>query len=209
MHANKKIKGGLFIVFEGIDGTGKSSQCKLLNQTLSELGYDVHLDKEPSDHKYGAILRQSATTGRLSPEQELEYFHLDRKMHVEELIQPAKESGEVVILDRYYFSTMAYQGQRGFNPEQLRAQNEAFAPKPDLLFILDLPAEISLERIGGRGDEANAFEGKESLQYCREIFLGVSEEPFAHVIDSRQTIEEVHQEILTIVNATLNDLGSA
>ena len=204
MQTNKTIENGLFIVFEGIDGTGKSSQCKLLHQALLDLGYTVHLDKEPSDQKYGAIVRQSATTGRLSPEKELEYFHLDRKMHVEELINPAKTAGEIVILDRYYFSTMAYQGQRGFDPKELRKQNEAFAPKPDLLFILDLPVEISLERIGGRGDTANEFEQKDALQYCRDTFLGVANEPFAHVIDTQVTIEEVHAAVMEVVRKALS-----
>lgn len=204
MNPNNKVSNGLFIVFEGIDGTGKSSQCKLLEQALLAQGYPVHLDKEPSDQKYGAILRQSATSGRLSPEQELEYFHLDRKMHVDELITPAKAAGEIVVLDRYYFSTMAYQGQRGFDPQELRKQNEAFAPQPDLLFILDLPVDISLERIGGRGDDANEFEGRKPLQYCRDIFLSVSDEPYAHVIDSQQSIAEVHQQVLRIVQSKLS-----
>jgi len=199
--ANKEINGGLFIVFEGIDGTGKSTQSKQLAETLSNLGYTVHHDREPSDNHYGAIVRSSAETGRMSPEKELEYFHLDRKMHVEELINPAKQAGEVVVLDRYYFSTMAYQGQRGFDPQKLRIENEAFAPQPDLLFILDLPVEVSLERIGGRGDTANAFEQADALQFCRDIFLGVADEPFSHVIDCQQSIEQVQQNILDICQA--------
>ena len=198
MTQQKRVKDGLFIVFEGIDGTGKSSQCKLLTRALLDLGYKVHADKEPSDQKYGAIVRASADTGRLAPEQELEYFHLDRKMHVDDLINPAKNAGEIVILDRYYFSTMAYQGQRGFSPQALRAKNEAFAPKPDLLFILDLPVDISLERIGSRGDTANEFEQKDALQFCRDIFLSVANEPYAHVLDSRQSIEQIHQSIVAI-----------
>lgn len=201
----KKIQGGLFIVFEGIDGTGKTTQCKQLNDALKSLGYLVHLDKEPSDKKYGAIVRQSAETGRLSPEKELEYFHLDRKMHVEELIHPAKAAGEIVILDRYYYSTVAYQGQRGFDPEDLRKENESFAPAPDLLIILDLPVEISLERIGARGDTANAFEQKDALQFCRDTYLSFAAEPYAHVIDSSQSKEEIHQQILAIVTQTLSN----
>lgn len=195
MTDSKKIEGGLFIVFEGIDGTGKSTQCKLLAEHLSSLGYIVHLDKEPSDEKYGAILRNSATTGRLSPEQELEYFHLDRKMHVEELINPAKEKGEIVILDRYYFSTVAYQGQRGFDPEELLRENKSFAPAPDILFILDLPVEESLKRIGKRG-EVTEFETAESLQYCRDTYLRFKDEPYAKVINSDQSIEAMHEEIV-------------
>lgn len=189
---------GLFIVFEGIDGAGKSTQCRLLLERLIAEGHTVHFDREPSDGIYGRQVRESATTGRLSPEQELELFHKDRKQHVDELILPAKARGEVVILDRYYFSTMAYQGQRGFDPQSLREQNEAFAPQPDLLFILDLPVEVSIQRIGARGEERTEFEKRESLEFCRKIYLGLSNEPFTHIIDCTQDIESIQQEIAQI-----------
>lgn len=194
---NKTINSGLFIVLEGIDGTGKTTQCQLLHKALKELGYTVHLDKEPSDQKYGAIVRASATTGRLSPEQELEYFHLDRKMHVEELINPARKKGEFVILDRYFYSTLAYQGQRGFDQNELLKTNLSFAPHPDILFILDLPIKESLSRISQRGDQANEFEQEESLEYCRNTYLSFANEPYAKVVSSLQSIQEIHQQILS------------
>lgn len=196
---SNQVKGGLFIVLEGIDGTGKSTQCRLLYEKLLSLDYTVHLDKEPSDKKYGAIVRESAETGRLSPDQELEYFHLDRKMHVEELITPAKQAGEIVILDRYYFSTIAYQGQRGFDPEELLRENESFAPAPDLLIILDLSVETSLERIGTRGDTANEFEQKDALQYCRDTYLSFADRAYAKVISSDQQISLIHDQITACV----------
>lgn len=189
---------GLFIVIEGIDGTGKSTQAKMLKQALEKAGQTVILDREPSDGPYGKILRDSATTGRLSPQEELDLFHKDRKHHLDELILPALERGETVILDRYYFSTMAYQGQRGFNQEEIRQTNLSFAPNPDLLFILDLPVDQARERIGVRGDTTNEFETSEALQYCRDTFLSVSDEEFAHIIDSSQTIEDIHLKMLDI-----------
>lgn len=194
-HSSQHFTGGLFIVFEGIDGTGKSTQCQLLAEALQKSGWIVHLDKEPSDLHYGAILRQSANSGRLSAEQELEYFHLDRKMHVKELISPAKARGEIVILDRYYFSTVAYQGQRGFDPDELLKENEGFAPKPDILFILDLAVEDSLKRIGKRGT-VTEFETSESLEYCRQTYLKFANEPYAKVISSLQSVESIHEEVL-------------
>ncbi len=187
---------GLFIVIEGIDGTGKSTQAKMLKRALEEAGQTVILDREPSDGPYGKILRDSATTGRLSPQEELDLFHKDRKHHLEELILPALQRGETVILDRYYFSTMAYQGQRGFDQQEIRATNLSFAPNPDILFILDLCVDIARERIGVRGDTTNEFEKRDALQYCRDTFLSVSHEEFAHVIDSSQTIDEIHQQML-------------
>jgi len=194
----KRDDSGLFIVIEGIDGTGKSTQAKMLQQALQKAGRTVILDHEPSDGPYGKILRESATTGRLSPQEELDLFHKDRKHHVDELIMPALKRGETVILDRYYFSTMAYQGQRGFDKNEIRETNLSFAPNPDILFILDLDVDQARERIGVRGDTTNEFEKRDALQYCRDTFLSVSNENFAHVIDSSKSIEKIHQELVNI-----------
>ncbi|MCB1130859.1 MAG: dTMP kinase [Verrucomicrobiae bacterium] len=184
-------KPGHLIILEGIDGTGKSTQAKRLGAWFEARGREVVLGREPTDGPWGRKLRESAATGRLSPEDELEYFLKDRRQHVEEVIQPALDAGKVVILDRYYFSTMAYQGARGFDPAEIRRKNEEFAPRPDLLVILDLDVETALERIGSRGDTANEFEKRESLQRCREIFLSLADEPFARVVDSGSSLDDV------------------
>ncbi len=189
---------GLFIVIEGIDGTGKSSQSKLLKSALEKAGHTVVLDREPSDGPYGKTLRATATSGRLLPQEELDLFHQDRRHHLESVILPALNRCETVILDRYYFSTMAYQGQRGFDPEDIRKTNLSFAPNPDILFILDLPVEQALERIGTRGDDTNDFEKHDALQFCRDIFLSVRHEKFAHVIDASLSMEDVHQQMLKV-----------
>ncbi|MGL5020052.1 MAG: dTMP kinase, partial [Luteolibacter sp.] len=125
--------------------------------------------------------------------------------HVEELIAPSLAAGKVVILDRYYFSTMAYQGARGFDPAEIRRRNEAFAPLPDLLLLMDLEVEISLERIGGRGDVANEFEKRENLERCREIFLSLKNEPFARVIDSSGSLDEVTRQLIRVVTPCAAD----
>ena len=190
---------GLFIVIEGIDGTGKSTQTRRLAEWLTSQGHEVVLSREPTDGPWGKKLRESASTGRLSPEDELQYFLNDRRQHVDELITPALAAGKVVILDRYYFSTMAYQGARGFDPAEIRRKNEAFAPVPDLLLILDLEVDNALQRIGSRGDTANEFEKRENLERCREIFLSLKDEQFARVIDSNGTLDEVAARILEAV----------
>lgn len=194
---NKK-KRGLLIVVEGIDGTGKSSQVKMLADALRAHGESVLQDSEPSDGPFGKILRASMTEGRLSPQDELDLFHKDRKQHIDDVILPALEQGTHVVLDRYYFSTMAYQGANGFDVAELRATNESFAPAPDLLFILDLDADSALDRIGARGDEANEFEQRNTLQFCRDVFLSVQNEQYTHVIDSSSSIERIHSELLTL-----------
>jgi dTMP kinase len=186
----------MFIVLEGIDGTGKSTQARRLGEWFKAQGREVVLSREPTDGPWGRKLRESAASGRLSPDDELRYFLNDRRQHVDEVIAPALAAGKVVILDRYYFSTMAYQGARGFDPREIRRLNEEFAPVPDLLIILDLPVEEAHRRIGGRGDTANEFEKLESLVCCREIFLSLTNESFVRVIPSTGTLDEVHAAIV-------------
>jgi dTMP kinase len=189
------MKRGHLIVLEGIDGTGKSTQTKRLGVWMESLGHTVVLSREPTDGPYGSKLRASAATGRLSIQEELGLFLKDRRDHVETLIAPNLADGRSVILDRYYFSTMAYQGARGLDPVEIRHTNEAFAPQPDLLLILDIDVDVSHQRIGLRGDAVNEFEQEETLERCREIFLALKDEPFARVIDASRTLDEVSQSI--------------
>ncbi len=189
------LLSSMFIVFEGIDGTGKSTQVKLLAEALRAKGREVIVSKEPTDGPHGTRLRQSAETGRLSAQEELDLFHLDRREHVETLIRPALARGAVVILDRYYFSTMAYQGIRGFNPTEIRRINEEFAPLPDLVFVLELDLDTALSRIGVRDGEANEFEQRDALQQCHDVFASLDDE-FIRRIDAGQSPDNVHAEIL-------------
>jgi dTMP kinase len=139
--------------------------------------------------------------GRLTPGEELDLFIKDRRDHVESLIQPALKRGEVVILDRYYFSTIAYQGARGHDPEALRALNESFAPAPDLLIVLDLHPAQSLERIrGGRGESPDTFEVPELLMKSRDIFLRLAAQlSFAHVIDAALESDTIADQVSALV----------
>jgi dTMP kinase len=186
---------GTLIAIEGIDGTGKSTQARRLADWFTAQGREVVLSREPTSGPWGQKLRESAASGRLSPSDELDYFLKDRSQHVEELIAPALAAGKVVILDRYYFSSMAYQGCRGFDPAEIRRLNEAIAPVPDLLLILDLEVDAALARIGARGDTANEFEKRDSLQQCRDIFLSLKDEPFARIIPCDCPLDEVTQRL--------------
>ncbi len=197
------MPAGLFIVIEGIDGTGKSTQASRLGEWFQSQGREVVLSREPTDGPWGKKLRESASTGRLSPEDELQYFLNDRRQHVDELIKPALADGKVVILDRYYFSTMAYQGARGFDPLEIRKRNEEFAPVPDLLLILDLDVDTAHTRIGVRGDTTNEFEKRENLMRCREIFLSLKDESFVRVIDSEGTLDEVAAKVREAVDSAV------
>lgn len=141
---------GFLIVFEGIDGVGKTTHAHRLAASLRGLGWQVEVRKEPTDGPHGKRLRQSGETGRMSAAEELELFLKDRREHVDTQIEPGLAAGKIMILDRYYFSTMAYQGARGFDPEEIRRQNEQFAPRPDCLLIMTAPLGEALGRINER-----------------------------------------------------------
>ena len=167
----RPIPGGLLIAVEGIDGAGKTTVAATLAQWCGERGLLCALSKEPTSLDSGQCLRESAATGRLTLEQELELFHKDREEHAARSIKPALESDAIVILDRYYWSTAAYQGARGANVRDVIEFNETNFPLPDLVLLLDLPVESGQKRIRVRGDQPNAFEDAGALEKCREIFL--------------------------------------
>ena len=194
---------GFIVAFEGIDGSGKTTHSRLLAEWLVEKGHEVLVEHEPTQGPWGRKLRESGSSGRLSPQQELDYFIEDRKQHVTEVILPAVSSGKNVVLDRYYFSNMAYQGTRGLDIDEIRRINEEFAPKPDLLLILDIEVDEALARIGARGDIANEFEKKENLERCREIFLSLAKESFVEIIPTKTSSDEVESEIRRIVEKRL------
>ena len=160
------------------------------------------LSYEPTHGQWGKQLRNSMTEGRLNPTKELELFMKDRKEHVETLIQPSLNAGKVVILDRYYYSTMAYQGARGFDPQVIRERNETFAPQPDLLLILDLDVDTAHQRIGSRGDTTNEFEQRGTLIKCREIFLAMQDEKCVRVIDATADMNTVTGRIRDAVESS-------
>ena len=181
---------GFLLVLEGIDGSGKSTLVFQLAAWLRGLGREVITSREPTDGPHGAALRQSAKTGRLTLEAELELFLKDRAEHVATLIIPALDRGSVVILDRYYFSTAAYQGARGLDPQAIVIANEKFAPIPDLVLLLDLDPASGAARIQRRGDAPDDFEALDYQREVRRIFLSL-ERPFIRRIDATGGAEAV------------------
>jgi len=179
------------IVIEGPDGAGKSTLQRGLAALLSARGITVVQSREPTNGPHGTALRQAALTKRLAPEQELELLLKDRRAHVDAVIAPALARGEWVILDRYYFSTIAYQGAAGLDLAMLQAVNEAFAPPPDVLLLLDLPVAESLKRIKARGAASDEFERPSTLKHVREIFLSFASLPYAAVLDACMRPEEL------------------
>jgi dTMP kinase len=194
---------GQLIVIEGPDGAGKSTLQRALAERLRQLGQSVVVSKEPTDGPHGAALRQAARTVRLAPERELELLLLDRRAHVEQLIQPALARGTWVILDRYYFSTIAYQGAAGLDQAHLQSVNESFAPKPDALLILDLSFEHAQKRMQGRG-AMDDFERESTQRRVREIFLSFANLPFAHVIDATAGTDTVFKRAWEVICSLQN-----
>ncbi|MDO4410734.1 MAG: dTMP kinase [Akkermansia sp.] len=196
------IRNGRLVVFEGIDGTGKSTHIKYLRAYLEEKGIEVVQSYEPTHGQWGKKLRDSASTGRLSIEEEVELFLKDRREHVESLIGPALERGAWVLLDRYYLSMMAYQGARGVNTTEIRRMNEEFAPIPDAVVWLDIPVSVALERIGNRGG-LDAFETEAGLTACREVFASIHE-PWMLRVDGDGTQEVVAERVRAALAPMLN-----
>jgi dTMP kinase len=194
-----RLKKGLLVVFEGIDGSGKSTQARRLVRKLRALGYEVVSLREPTRGKWGrAIKRLAKTEGSLTPDEELDLFVRDRGENVQKSIKPALAAGNIVILDRYYFSTVAYQGAKGIDPARIRRLNEGFAVKPDLVFILDIDAGRGLHRIQGRKTKDLLFEREAYLDKVRRIFNGFQGRRFKHIDATRQK-DELAAEIASLV----------
>jgi dTMP kinase len=194
------LKKGILLAIEGIDGAGKTTQTNLVAEELRRRGFEVVTSKEPTDGKWGKMIRNTAKTGRLSPEAELNAFIEDRKEHVRELILPNLAQRKIVIVDRYYFSTAAYQGARGMDPSSLIKQNESFAPEPDLLVLLDIDPSVGVMRVSKRG-EANLFETHALLAKSSRIFQELNKK-YLLKIDATGSTQEIRDKIVHNVLAT-------
>lgn len=190
---------GILIVIEGIDGAGKSTQAKLLLEKLRSKGIAAVYFREPSDSKWGRIIKEKAVfADSLSPEEELELFLKDRKVNVRKNLKPALAKKNVVVLDRYYFSTVAYQGAKGLDTKRILEMNEAFAVKPDLIFVMDIDAGAGLKRIENRKRKDKLFEREDYLIKVRRLFKSFCGENIFHV-DAEKPINEVSRQISKIV----------
>jgi len=189
---------GILVAIEGIDGAGKTTQVELLGKALREAGEQVVISKEPTDGQWGQRIRASAQNGRMPLVDELEAFIEDRKEHVANIIGPALTTGQIVVLDRYFYSTIAYQGARGADVVELAKEMEALAPRPDVVILLDLAPRVALDRIAGsRGDTPNHFEKVGYLAKVRKIFQRLTE---SHTemrrFDGHRSIKDIHRDIV-------------
>ncbi len=199
---------GLFVVVEGIDGTGKSTLVSNLYKILRKKGVDVLVTFEPTHGKWGRKIRQSfSMSKRMEPEQELSLFLKDRKEHLRETVIPALEAGRVVLCDRYYFSTMAYQGAMGLDPKGIKERNTTFAISPDICFLLELSPDKAIERIThGRKEAINNFEKLEYLNKVAEIFSSLNEDCIIR-LDAAMSPERLSKTAAEIILKKLDDKG--
>ena len=197
---------GKFIVFEGIDGAGKTTQVELLAKHLRSLGREVSLSAEPTTLESGKAIRRALSGAEKKSEcQMAAMFVLDRIAHnkseggIEELLA----DGFDVISDRYYYSSLAYQGAAlGYDTVAALNLDNNSIRTPDLCIFLDLTPEKSLERIGKRGEEAEIYENFDYLTKTRAMFFDVFEKLTARgekiaVIDAYGSVEEVAERVLS------------
>jgi len=186
----------MFIVFEGIDGSGKTTLSRLLFETFTRKGIKTVLTREPFDE----TLRQVVLAGKLDPWGETFIFLGDRNLHVNGFIEPYLRKKYAVISDRYYLSTLAYQGfGRGLDLKLLEDLNKKATRglEPDITFLLDLDVDTAMERIKKTRKSFEKFEDKEFLQKVRMGFLKLAENKNNVVIlDGKKNIYQLLGEVL-------------
>lgn len=193
---------GKFIVVEGLDGSGKSSQVDLLIDFLKKMGKEVIITKEPtmdseSGRKIKQVLRKEIV---MDDPLELQKLYVqDRDEHLKNKVIPALKEGKYVVSSRYYFSTFAYGGSDGLDVEMLVELNNNFL-QPDISIIIDVPAESCMKRIEGRGELKEYFEELEKLKKIREFYKSFPNR-FEQVvlIDGERPIEEVFNIIKPLI----------
>tara|TARA_B100000963_G_scaffold37910_1_gene28284 strand:- start:339 stop:965 length:627 start_codon:yes stop_codon:yes gene_type:complete len=204
---------GFFISFEGIDGSGKSTQIQHLAKYLETLGFDVIITREPGGSIGGEEIRNLLLQGevdRWSAETEILLFTAARRDHLERIIAPALEDGKIVICDRFTDSTRMYQGMRGPSLRNLvELLNEKIIKwDPDLTIIIDINPETSLKRAKSRKTVEERFEdfGVELQMKMRQGFIELAKE-FSNrieVVNGQQSVDKLAHDICTLVKARLS-----
>jgi len=204
--------GGTFLTFEGIDGSGKSTQARLLAETLRAMGHDVVLTREPGGSPGAEEIRRLVLEGdpdRWSAETEILLFTAARRDHMERLILPALAAGRIVICDRFADSTRMYQGQSRGDLRGLvdTLHSLMIGREPDLTLLIDMDPSVGLERALGRQGTEERFEdfGPDLQRRMRAGFLALAKEFSARfrVVDGNRAVETVASDVLSIARQAL------
>ena len=198
-------KKGIFMVIEGLDGSGKTTQAVLLAERLSK-NYQVMLTAEPSRGKIGTFIRDCCLyeQTRLPTEAEALLFAADRIEHMQKELKPALDEGKLVICDRYVYSSLAYQGSAGLSLDWIKTIN-ARAVQPDFSLFLDVPPERVLERLQRK---KSVMETLDTQQKVREIYLKYVEKGELIRIEGDTTKEDVANELFDKVTELLKPVSS-
>jgi thymidylate kinase len=205
----------MFITFEGIEGCGKSTQLKLASQALEKQNFRICCTREPGGTAIGTQIRKillSESSSGLAPLSEALLYMADRFQHIQDVIRPAINEGQIVLCDRYHDSTIAYQGYARKIPLALLDSIwKTSALEPDLTILLDLDPEQGLERslrkLAAQQMDESRFE-KEALQFHRDVrngFLSLANQNpnRIRIIDATGSVEEVHHRVMRILEERL------
>ena len=196
---------GAFIVFEGADGAGKSTLCDRIAKELASRGLDVIKTAEPTHEGIGAFIR-SGSAGDISQRTEALLFVADRNDHTE-WIQEQVSEGKIVLCDRYFASTVAYQSARlngdASDMDWLIRINDEFIDIPDAIILLDIDPEVGMGRVGTRGEEISKFERLDFQKQVRSNYLNLAEQYGFDVIDASKAQDEVFDEAMKIIEAVI------
>lgn len=203
------MNDGLFITFEGVDGSGKTTQLEMCAKKLADEGYDVITTLEPGGAALGKKLREILLhyEGDVSSRAELFLYLADRAQHIDEIVKPAVKKGKIVLCDRHTDSTLAYQGHaRGLDVERIKKLNLIATDflKPDLTLVYDIDIESAQKRVGKEKDRLEA-EGLEFHEKVRRGYLQIAqEEPErVKVIDAKRGLNEVFEDSLKCLKELL------
>jgi dTMP kinase len=185
-------KKGIFIVIEGLDGSGKTTQASLLSKKLSQ-SHSVMLTTEPSQGKIGTFIREGCLyeDKRLPPESEALLFAADRIEHMKKELKPALDEGKMVICDRYIYSSLAYQGSAGLSLDWIKTIN-ARALQPDFSIFIDVAPEQVLKRLQRK---KSVMETLETQRKVREVYLKYVENGELVSVDGDKPKEVVADEL--------------
>ena len=190
-----QARGGVFIVIEGIDGAGKTLHSRNLCFQLHKMRYEVRYTAEPSNSFVGRLIREEFLHRRkIPPEMETLLFAADRFQHIQNQISPILQQNGIVVSDRYYYASIAYQGAQGVDIEWIRFINN-FAFKPDLAIYMDVPPDVALSRIRR---SKSVMEQLDLQKKVREIYLELVRKKELTYIDGNQSIEAVDRETLDL-----------
>jgi dTMP kinase len=199
--ADASVNAGALVVFEGLDGSGKTTQRARLAARLRARGHTVLETAEPYEGGvWGPKIRAMARSGEaLPPEEELRWFVEQRREHVRERLAPALAAGQVVLCDRYFLSTAAYQGARGLDAEAILAAGEREFPLPALVLLLEIDAARALERVASRGGPREpVFERREFLERVAANFRRLVR-PYVVRIDAARDEASVEADVARAV----------